>query len=130
MNSTTAGIGISRLGQVHIPAQDAERAARFYKDTLGLPLLFTTGNMAFFDCAGVRLMVSRPEGTEPYHAGSVLYFAVADISAACQILKGAGVRFEAEPHKIAEMPTHDLWMSFFRDSEENLVALMSEVPRA
>jgi methylmalonyl-CoA/ethylmalonyl-CoA epimerase len=130
MSSAANGIGISRLGQIHIPAQDAERATAFYKDTLGLPLLFTANNMAFFDCGGVRLMISRPEAPGEHKTGSILYFAVPDIVAAHQKLRDAGVRIEAEPRKIAEMPTHDLWMTFFRDSEDNLVALMSEVRRA
>lgn len=129
MSSAATGIGISRLGQVHVPAQDAERATAFYRDTLGLPLLFTAGRMSSFDCAGVRLMVSPPEGIGEMRPGSILYFAVADIHAAHRWLRDAGVRFRAEPHKIAEMPPHDLWMCFFWDSEENIVALMSEMPR-
>lgn len=124
------GIGISRLGQVHVPAQDTERATVFYRDILGLPLLFTASNMAFFDCGGVRLMISQPEGEGPHQTGSILYFAVPDIAMAHDRLQKAGVRCEGEPRKIAEMPTHDLWMSFFRDSEDNLAALMSEVARA
>ncbi|HEY6467268.1 MAG TPA: VOC family protein [Candidatus Acidoferrales bacterium] len=126
MNAT--GIGISRLGQVHIPAEDTERATAFYTDILGLPLLFTANGMTFFDCGGVRLMISRPEGAGP-HGGSILYFMVPDIGGAYKRMKEAGVRFEAEPRKIAEMPTHDLWMAFFRDCEQNLMALMSETPR-
>ena len=129
MSSTAKGIGISRLGQVHIPAEDTERASVFYRDILGLPLLFTAGNMAFFDCGGVRLMISQPERAGDHKTGSILYFAVPDIAAAHQKMRDAGVRFEAEPHKIAEMPTHDLWMAFFHDSEGNIGALMSEVAR-
>ncbi|MGH9572068.1 MAG: VOC family protein [Candidatus Acidiferrales bacterium] len=121
-------IGISRLGQVYIPAQDVERATAFYKDILGLSLLFTTSGMAFFNCGGVRLMLSRPEGEDP-RTGSILYFSVPDIVTAHNRLRQGGVRFESEPRKIAEMPTHGLWMAFFRDSEQNLMALMSEVPR-
>jgi len=126
--SSMNAIGISRLGQVHIPAQDVERATGFYKDMLGLPLLFTTNGLAFFNCGGVQLMLSRPEGTDS-QSGSILYFSVPDIATAHNRLTQGGVRFEAEPRKIAEMPTHDLWMAFFRDSEQNLMALMSEVPR-
>ena len=122
-----AEIGISRLGQVHIPAEDVERATAFYRDILGLPLLFTASGMAFFNCGGVRLMISRTEGAGP-RGGSILYFVVPDIGGAHTRLRDAGVRFESKPHKIAEMPTHDLWMTFFRDSEQNLMALMSEVP--
>lgn len=126
MNATE--IGISRVGQVHIPAENTERAIAFYRDILGLTLLFTAGGMAFFNCGGVRLMLSKPEGAGP-HGGSILYFVVSDIGGAHKRMKEVGVRFEAEPRKIAEMPTHDLWMTFFRDSERNLMALMSEMPR-
>src|SRR6185437_4439051 len=83
-------IGISRLGQVHIPAQDVERATGFYKDILGLPLLFTASGMAFFNCRGVRLMLSRPEGTES-QPGSILYFSVPDIVSAHNSLTQGGV---------------------------------------
>lgn len=124
-------IGISRLGQIAINAHDVERAAAFYQDVLGLKLLFKAGpGLAFFDCGGVRLMLTRPEKPEFDHPGSVLYFAVPDIQAAHAGMKGKGVQFEDEPHLIAKLPDHDLWMTFFRDSEGNLLALMSEVRRA
>jgi len=74
-------------------------------------------------------MLDRPEKPEVDHAASILYFAVPDIKAAHAGLKEKGVRFEDEPHMIARMPNHDLWMTFFRDTEENLLALMSEVRR-
>ena len=121
--------GITRLGQIAINTKDVERAAAFYQDKLGLKLLFKAPpGLAFFDCGGVRLMLSRPEKPEFDHPNSVLYFAVPDIQAAYGKLKESGVRFEDEPHLIARMPAHDLWMTFFRDSEGNLLALMSEVP--
>jgi methylmalonyl-CoA/ethylmalonyl-CoA epimerase len=131
MPVTANGIGITRLGQVAINAKNVERAAAFYKDVLGLKLLFKAPpGLAFFDCNGVRLMLDRAEKPEFDHPSSVLYFAVPDIQIAYARLKESGVRFEDEPHIIAKMPTHDLWMTFFRDSEENLMALMSEVARA
>jgi len=130
MNVTAAGIGIARLGQIAINARDVDRAAGFYQDVLGLKLLFKApGGLAFFDCGGVRLMLSRPEKPEFDHPSSILYFAVPDIQAAYGRLKASGVRFEDEPHLIARMPTHDLWLTFFRDSEDNFLALMSEVAR-
>ncbi len=125
-----SGIGISRLGQVAIRVHDVERATAFYRDVLGLHLLFTAGKLAFFDCGGVRLMLEVPEKPEFDRPGSILYFAVPDIITAYQQMKAQNVRFEAEPHLIAKMPDHDLWMTFFHDSEENLLALMSEVRRA
>jgi methylmalonyl-CoA/ethylmalonyl-CoA epimerase len=85
--------------------------------------------LAFFDCGGVRLMLDRAEKPEFDHPSSVLYFSVPDIHGAYGKLKEGGVHFEDEPHVIAKMPTHDLWMTFFRDSEGNLLALMSEVAR-
>jgi methylmalonyl-CoA/ethylmalonyl-CoA epimerase len=102
----------------------------FYQDVLGLKLLFEAPpGLAFFDCGGVRLMIDRPEKPEFDHPSSILYFAVPDIQAAHAQLKQSGVHFEDEPHVIARMPDHDLWMAFFRDPEDNLMALMSEVAK-
>jgi methylmalonyl-CoA/ethylmalonyl-CoA epimerase len=126
--TVSAGIGISRLGQVAIPVRDVDRAATFYEEQLGLKLLFKAEpGLAFFDCGGVRLMLSKPEKPEFERPGSILYFAVPDIQAAYVRLKAGGAHFEDEPHLLAKMPDHDLWMVFFRDSEGNLLGLMSEV---
>jgi methylmalonyl-CoA/ethylmalonyl-CoA epimerase len=125
-----AEIGISRIGQIAINAHDVDRASAFYQDALGLKLLLKAGpGLAFFDCGGVRLMLTRPEKPEFDHPSSVLYFVVPDIQAAHAAMKEKGVQFEDEPHLIAKMPDHDLWMTFFRDSEGNLLGLMSEVAR-
>jgi len=130
MSTTATGIGISRLAQIQVRAHDVDRAAAFYQNVLGLKLLFKAPpNLAFIDCCGVRLMIDKPEKPEFDHAASILYFAVPDIQAAYSKMKEGGVRFEDEPHLIARMPDHDLWMTFFRDSEENLMGLMSEVAR-
>jgi len=124
------GIGITRLGQVQIGTQDVERAANFYEHVLGLRLLFKAPpGLAFFDCGGVRLMLDRPEKAEFQHPSSILYFAVPDIQAAHARMKEQGVKFEDDPHVIASLPDADLWMTFFRDSEGNVMGLMSEVPR-
>ena len=130
MDATFGGPGITKLGQIQIRAQDVDRAANFYEQVLGLKLLFKAPpGLAFLDCGGVRLMLDRPEKPEFDHASSILYFNVPDIAAAHRRLKENGVRFDDEPHMIARMPDHDLWMAFFRDSEDNLLALMSEVKR-
>lgn len=130
MTTVATGIGISRLGQIQMRAHDVDRAAAFYSEVLGLKLLFKAPpNLAFFDCNGVRLMIDKPEKPEFDHPGSILYFSVPDIQAAYAKMKESSVRFEDEPHLIARMPDHDLWMTFFRDSEDNLLALMSEVKR-
>jgi methylmalonyl-CoA/ethylmalonyl-CoA epimerase len=130
MNMAVTGIGILRIGQIAINAHDVDRAAAFYQNALGLKLLFKAPpGLAFLDCGGVRLMLSRPEKPEFDHPGSVLYFAVPDIQAAHARMKESGVKFEDDLHLIAKMPDHDLWMTFFRDSEGNLMGLMSEVAR-
>ncbi len=130
MTVAATSLGISRLGQIQVRAHDVERAAAFYQNVLGLKLLFKAPpGLAFFDCGGVRIMIDRPEKAEFDHASSILYFAVPDIQAAHAQMKQSGVRFEDEPHMIARMPDHDLWMTFFHDSEDNLMALMSEVKR-
>jgi methylmalonyl-CoA/ethylmalonyl-CoA epimerase len=119
---------LKKLAQVAIPTRDQARAVAFYRDTLGLRLLFEAPpSLAFFDAGGVRLMLSPPEKPDEAKAGMVLYYLVDDIHAAVAMLKGRGAAFEDEPHRIARMPDHDLWMAFLRDSEGNLVGLMSEV---
>jgi methylmalonyl-CoA/ethylmalonyl-CoA epimerase len=122
-----AGFTVSQIGQIAVNAHDVERATAFYRDTVGLQHLFSTGELSFFNCGGVRLMLSRPEKPEFDHPSSILYFKVADIKAAYAAMKECGARFEDEPHLIARLPGHDLWMCFFRDSENNLMGLMSEV---
>jgi catechol 2,3-dioxygenase-like lactoylglutathione lyase family enzyme len=131
MQTATASIGISRVGQIAINVHDLERATAFYRDRLGLKFLFSAGpKLAFFDCGGVRLMLDIAEKPEFDHPSSVLYFAVPDIEAAHRRLLDGGVHFEDSPHMIASMPDHDLWMTFFRDSEANLMALMCEKAKA
>jgi methylmalonyl-CoA/ethylmalonyl-CoA epimerase len=115
-----------QLGQIATIVQDVDRATSFYRDVLRLELLFRAGEMSFFDVGGVRLMLSKPEAPEFDHPGSVLYFKVDDIEARHQELSARGVEFIGAPHLIARMPDHELWMAFFRDSERNVLALMSE----
>ena len=129
MSAATETLGITNIGQISIIVQDVDRATAFYRDVLGLPLLFTVPGMAFFDCGGVRLMLGRPSAPELNHPSSILYFRVPDIQAGHQRLVENGVEIVAPPRLIAPMPTHDLWMTGFKDSEGNIHQLMSEVPR-
>jgi methylmalonyl-CoA/ethylmalonyl-CoA epimerase len=126
----TQGFGLGPVGQIAIVVHDLEKAVDFYKNSLGLKHLFTVPKMAFFDCGGMRLMLGLPEKPEFDHPSSILYFDVPDIDQAHSVLAGRGVHFEAAPHLIAKLATGDLWMAFFRDCENNLMALQSEVPRA
>ena len=120
--------GIERIGQIAIPVTDLERAATFYADVLGLRLLFRAPpGLAFFDCGGVRLMLSRPEGADTPARAGLLYYVVPDITAAHAALLARGVAFVSPPRLVARLPDHELWLAVFRDSEDNLLALMSEV---
>ena len=129
MSAANLHPGITSIGQISIIVQDLERATAFYRDVLGLPLLFAFPGLAFFDCAGVRLMLSKAETPELDHPSSILYFRVPDINAGHQRLVQQGVKIVEGPRLIAPMATYDLWMSGFRDSEGNIHQLMSEVPR-
>ena len=120
---------LSKVRQIALPAYDQARAVAFYRDTLGLTHQFSVPNLAFFDCDGLTLLLSKPDGEEFEHPGSIIYFDVADIQDAYKILKERGVEFVGEPHVIAEMEAHVVWMAFFRDTEGNLLSLMSQVPR-
>ena len=119
-------MGIGRIHQISMRAHNIERAVRFYRDALGLPLLFTAPpGLAFFNCGGVRLMLSRPEpGFD--HPGSVLYFYVDNIAESHQQLGSRGVAFRSAPHKIATLADREVWLADFDDSEGNVLALMSE----
>ena len=125
--STETEFGLAQLGQVAFRIHDFDRSIEFYRDALGMKFLFSTGTMAFFDCGGVRLMLTMPERAEFDRPGSILYFKVDDIEAARSTLVDRGVDFIDEPHLIAQMPDHELWISFFKDPSENMLALMSEV---
>lgn len=128
--ATTGTFGLSRIGQIGVVIDDLERATAFYRDTLGLPYLFDVpGQMAFFDCDGVWLMLSLPEGETTVGTGSLLYFDVDDIGAAHETLASRGVEFDAVPHRIADMGSYELWMAFFRDPDANVLALRSRVAK-
>jgi methylmalonyl-CoA/ethylmalonyl-CoA epimerase len=118
---------LTSIGQISIRVHDVERAVAFYRDALGLQFLFDVGSLAFLQCGDVRLMLTKPESEEFDHPGSTLYFRVDDIRAARDELVERGVVFEDEPHLVARMPDHELWMTFFRDPDHNLQALMAEV---
>ncbi len=127
---TAPMVGLDRIGQIAVTVRDLDRAESFYRDTLGMRFLFRAApGLSFFDCGGVRLLLSAPERAEDDHPSSVIYFVVDDLPAAYRTFSERGVKFTDEPHLIATMPDHELWMAFFTDSETNTLALMSEVPR-
>ena len=118
---------IQKIGQIAVPIKNVESAVEFYKEVLGLPLLFSTESMAFFDCNGQRLLLSLPEKSEFANSSSIIYFQVEDIKKSVEKLIEKGVSFIDQPHVVAKMGNTETWMTFFKDTEGNTHALMSEV---
>ena len=116
----------THIAQIAITVGEVERAKLFYRDILGLTHLFDAPpGLCFFQCGETRLMLSRPEGPEAT-ANSILYYAVHDAEAAYHKLSAEGVQFEEEPKRIATVGGKDIWLGIARDSEDNLIGLMSE----
>ena len=130
MTEPATQFSLNSIGQISINVHDVERATAFYRDTLGMKFLFAAGNMAFFDCGGVRLMLSTPDKPEFDHPTSFIYYRVADIQRSYETLVSRGVQCEEKPGFVARLADHDLWMAFFRDPDNNPLVLMSEVPRS
>jgi methylmalonyl-CoA/ethylmalonyl-CoA epimerase len=122
-------LDLSRIGQIALSVTDVDRAEAFYEAALGLRKLYRFGDLVFFDCAGVRLMIGKVEDPAEVARASTLYFRCADLALAVGELKGRGVPFVGAPHLIAPMEDHDLWMAFFRDPDGHLLALMQEAPK-
>jgi methylmalonyl-CoA/ethylmalonyl-CoA epimerase len=115
------------LAQVTNVVHDLDRAVKFHRDTLGLPLLFQAPpSLAFFQIGSVRLMLAPPENPSQDHPGSTLYLKVKDIERVHRSLVAKGVRFIGEPHRVHDAPDYELWMAFFEDPDKNPLALMEE----
>ncbi len=123
-------VHLSKIGQIAINVTDVSRAVAFYRDTLGMHFLFEIPGMGFFDCDGIRLLLSKPEVPEVDQRASIIYYKVDDIQQTYETLSQRGVTFVSPPRLVAPMPDHDLWMAFFRDPDQNVLALMSEVLRS
>ena len=122
-------VRLNCIGQIAINVRDVPKAVAFYRDVLGMTFLFELPTMGFFDCGGIRLMLSKAESPEFDHRASLIYYQVDDIQQTFESLSQQGVEFVSPPSLVASMPDHDLWMVFFHDPDQNALALMSEVPR-
>ena len=154
MTEDISNLNLNKIGQIAVSVSDIDRATAFYRDKLGMRFLFSAPpSMSFFDCDGVRLMLTVPEradeepkGSAVVHFpvaevhpadvhprriahGNALYFTVPDVRQATETLKARGVRFFGEPHIIHRTDAYDLWMSFFTDPDGNTLALMAEVAK-
>ena len=121
--------GLNAISQAALTVDDLDRAVPFYRDTLGLKLLFRVPNMAFFECGSMRLLLgARAVAGSAPPGGAILYFNVEDIQGAFKTLSGRGVNFPEAPHIVARMSNREVWLAAFRDSENNLFHLISEKP--
>ena len=120
-------LDLRHIGQIALPVSDVDRSEAFYADVLGLPKLYRFGDLTFFDCAGVRLLLEKASGT--IQPQGCIYFRCADIALAVAELTRRGVAITHAPHRIAQMDDHDLWMAFFTDPDGHTLALMHEAPK-
>jgi len=112
------------ISQVALNVSDIDAAVAFYRDTLDIPFIAQAGpRLAFFDCDGVRVMLSANPGAP---AGCTLYFKVPDIDLRYAELAGRGVEFDGEPQVVHSADGYELRMAFFRDPTGNLLAIMAE----
>lgn len=123
----TSELKLGPIGQIARRVSDVDAAVKWYRDVLGLTLLYQFGDLAFFDCNGTRLFLSD-EDDGPSAANSIIYFQVDDIAVAHEALIGRGVKFIGAPHMIFKHPDGDEeWMAFFKDQDDLTLALMSQV---
>lgn len=127
MTEAPTKVGINQIGQISVNVHDLDKAVAFYRDVLGMNFIFQTNGMAFFDVGGIRLMLGIATSPEFDHPSSVIYYKVDDIHTMHQHLIDKGVTFEQNPHSVGQTPTHDIWMAFFRDVDNNLLAITSEI---
>ncbi len=127
--TTQSAVHFDKIGQIAISVRDLARSKDFYQKTLGMKFLFDAGAMCFFQCGDIRFTIGVSE--EPFSCGgTILYFKVEDIHQAHAFLKEQGVVFHQAPHLVAKMPDHDLWIAFLKDPDDNVIGMMSEIPRA
>jgi predicted enzyme related to lactoylglutathione lyase len=129
--TTASELALGPIAQVSLSIRDVSRAERFYGEALGLPHVFTFGDLAFFDAGGVRLYLHCKD-EDAWQPGSTLYFLVDDIHAAQEELSRRGAHFTSAPHVIYtdDASGTEEWMTFFDDGEGNTLALMSRVQTA
>lgn len=116
------------LGQISMLCRSAEQTEAWYRDMLQLPHVFTFGELVFFDCGGTRLYFRQVPDAE-WRKGSILYFLVADMNVARDVLAERGVLFQGAPHLIYKDADSGVeeWMAFFDDPDGNTLALMARV---
>jgi methylmalonyl-CoA/ethylmalonyl-CoA epimerase len=122
-------LNLNHIGQIALPVIDVDRAEMFYENVIGLRKLYRFGDLSFFDCAGVRLLLDKAKDPANFKPQGCIYFRCADIALTLTTLEKRGVTFTHRPHRIAKMDDHDLWMAFFQDPDGHTLAVMQEAPK-
>jgi methylmalonyl-CoA/ethylmalonyl-CoA epimerase len=122
-------LNLNQIGQIAIPVRDTDKSERFYRDVLGLRKLYRFGDLSFFDCAGVRLLLDKVKDPDALTPCGCIYFRCADLELTVAEIESRGVTFTSKPHLIAKMDDHDLRMAFFQDPDGHTLALMQEAPK-
>ena len=128
MEDIKSTVHLDEIAQIALTVQNLEEAKLFYRDTLGMRFLFDAGTMAFFQCGQIRLMIGTSDKPSPSN-GTIVYFRVPDLRSVFADLKSKDVPFVQEPHLVARMKSHDLWLAFLKDPAGNTLGLMSEIIR-
>jgi methylmalonyl-CoA/ethylmalonyl-CoA epimerase len=124
-----ADLASATVGQLLIPVTNLEQATAYYRDTLGIPFLFSAPpQMSFFQTGNVRLLVGVREDGATDLRSSMIYFRVEDIHSVHAGLASRGVTFGHLPHLVHRAATYELWLADFTDPDGNPLALMSEIP--
>ncbi len=112
------------IAQIARSVQNIQQSEDWYRNVVGLPHLYTFGNLAFFDCNGTRLMLSQESAAA---AESILYFRVANIAAAHDRMKSRGVEFINAPHMVhRHADGTEEWLSMFKDPEGRPLGIMAQ----
>lgn len=119
-------LGLGEIGQIALTVENLAESTAFYRDVLGMKLLFEVSGMAFFQCGSARLMLGTAE--QVTHPATIIYYRVDDIQEACDTLRDRGAAIEREPRLTHKAEEHELWLAFLRDPDGHMLALMSEVP--
>jgi extradiol dioxygenase family protein len=127
MSQSSDSLAGRPLVQVALTVRDLARARAFYRDVLGLPLLFEASGMMFFQLAGLRLLVGAARDAATPIGGSVLYFDAPDFDAVARALEAKGVVFQAEPLVVQRAENRELRLREFLDPDGNALALMGWV---
>jgi catechol 2,3-dioxygenase-like lactoylglutathione lyase family enzyme len=122
-------LNLNHIGQIALPVTHTDRSEAFYEKVLGLRKLYRYGDLSFFDCAGVRLLLEKVENPANFKPQGCIYFRCADIALAVAELERRGLAFTHRPHLIAKMDDHDLWMAFFAEPDGHTLAVMQEAPK-